>query len=555
MPRWSRAQLITVGGIVAVAAVFGLVAYHRRWLADDGLIYVRIVDQIRAGNGPVFNVGERVEGNTSALWPWLLAGIGTITRLDSALLALVVGWLSAVGALVVAMAACARWQRARGSTAALVPLGAIIPLGAYAFWDYATSGLESPLSLLWIAIAWWLLVAMRDTPRRRTEIVAAVVFGLGPLVRPDLGVVTLVFIAAAYLLRRPARRDALVLFAAAFALPVLYEVFRAGYYGLLVPNPALAKSATHSNWARGWDYLFDFIRMYRIWRIAPLFIALLVLYRRHLHGRDRILLLAPVVSSAVLTFYITRVGGDFMHGRMLLPACFLVLAPGMLVPLRRYTAIAAALLALWAVTTVHRVVDGKSHTRIGDERLGYQWFTQAKHPTTPQQFVRRAYDPERRAKALREGLIMSEGGNLTPKSPAYPNALFLAGRLGTGGMAAPLSSHVIDTLGLVHPLGSHITITEPNERPGHQKPLPEAWIAAQFVDPAVADAGVWNTDPADVRAARHAFTCGELAELYAAVREPLTVGRFWDNLVGAVRRTRLIIPASPRDAERALCHP
>jgi arabinofuranosyltransferase len=38
-------------------------AYHH--MNDDGFINLRVVSQIKAGNGPVFNAGERVEAATA----------------------------------------------------------------------------------------------------------------------------------------------------------------------------------------------------------------------------------------------------------------------------------------------------------------------------------------------------------------------------------------------------------------------------------------------------------------------------------------------------------
>jgi arabinofuranosyltransferase len=58
---------------------------------------------------------------------------------------------------------------------------------------------------------------------------------------------------------------------------------------------------------------------------------------------------------------------------------------------------------------------------------------------------------------------------------------------------------------------------------------------------------------ADVAAARRALGCGAIAELRASVREPLTLRRFWDNLVGSVARTRLVIPGDPHAAEARFC--
>ena len=59
-------------GVVAVAALFGWGACERRWIADDGLIVLRTVRNLLAGNGPVFNMGERVEANTSTIWTYLI---------------------------------------------------------------------------------------------------------------------------------------------------------------------------------------------------------------------------------------------------------------------------------------------------------------------------------------------------------------------------------------------------------------------------------------------------------------------------------------------------
>ena len=79
-----------------------------------------------------------------------------------------------------------------------------------------------------------------------------------------------------------------------------------------------------------------------------------------------------------------------------------------------------------------------------------------------------------------------------------------------------------------------------------------AWVHADFADPAIAEAP-WST-PAEIAAARHVLTCGDVADLLASVREPISVSRFWDNLTGAWRRTRLEIPADPIEAERVFCH-
>ena len=58
--------------------LFAIMIWQRRWTSDDGFINFRVVCNILAGHGPVFNVGERVEAFTSPLWIALLAGLAAL---------------------------------------------------------------------------------------------------------------------------------------------------------------------------------------------------------------------------------------------------------------------------------------------------------------------------------------------------------------------------------------------------------------------------------------------------------------------------------------------
>src|SRR2546423_5674851 len=56
-------------GLRALPVAFLVVlGWTHRWVEEDAFINFRIVDQIRAGHGPVFNIGQRVEVATSPLW-------------------------------------------------------------------------------------------------------------------------------------------------------------------------------------------------------------------------------------------------------------------------------------------------------------------------------------------------------------------------------------------------------------------------------------------------------------------------------------------------------
>lgn len=148
--------------------------------------------------------------------------------------------------------------------------------------------------------------------------VIALLVSLGPLVRPDFLVFSVVFGAVLVALqpdrRRRRRLDTVGLL---LVVPVAFEVFRMAYYVSLVPNPALAKEAASSRWGQGWWYLADLFGPYWLWLpLVLLGVALAVTVVRARRGatppavrRDQLLVLgAPVLGGALSALYVVRVG-------------------------------------------------------------------------------------------------------------------------------------------------------------------------------------------------------------------------------------------------------
>ncbi len=535
-----------------------LVAYagfRRRWMSDDAYIYVRTVRQVLAGNGPVFNAGERVESSTGTLWQWLLVGTGGAGA-DPASAAVFGGLLLTVAGFALAGIGALRTYGGR----AAVPLGSLVLLGLPPVWDFATSGLETGLVTCWIAGAWLALTA------RPSSLATSALIGLGPLVRPDLGLVTVVFLGAQWLLVRPSWRGALAGAGAAGALPAAYEVFRAGYYGHLVPLPAVTKEASRSLWGRGLGYLGDFAHPYLLW-VPVLIVLVLIVVAPFLpeavavpgprgSGAARLVpALAPVVAGVLCWVYVVKVGGDFMHGRMLLPGLLLMLLPVFVVPATRAGTLAAVGVGLWAVVCAGwlRIPYGAEigPAGIADERGVYVRHNADPHPVrhtfagAPHhlEYVRRV------AAARRSGapvlLSGKEGRAAADPDSAGPTASYVV--LGLNGAVVPLDGAALDPIGLAYPLAAHSERVG-SGRVGHDKRLPAAWL--------VADRGVGAPDWVDrdeVEAARRALRCGGLAELDGAVRGRLTVGRFLRNVAGAWDRTAFRFPNDPVRAERELC--
>ena len=146
-PRARSAQYFVLAVPLVIAAVMG---WRDRWITDDGFIYLRVIRQVTAGNGPVFNTGERVEAFTSPLWVGLVALADVVAPIRSGV---------ARGRTRYRLARCSasapRW-RARGCSVRVdAPQAFLLPFGALAFvvlfpvWVFETSGLETGMTFVW----------------------------------------------------------------------------------------------------------------------------------------------------------------------------------------------------------------------------------------------------------------------------------------------------------------------------------------------------------------------------------------------------------------------
>ena len=63
---------------ISLIAIYFLLFFKTAWVCDDAYINFRSIDQLYAGNGPVWNPHERVQVYTSPLWYWLHASVAWI---------------------------------------------------------------------------------------------------------------------------------------------------------------------------------------------------------------------------------------------------------------------------------------------------------------------------------------------------------------------------------------------------------------------------------------------------------------------------------------------
>ncbi|MEV0462329.1 flagellar motor control protein ZomB [Nocardia tengchongensis] len=611
--RLSRATFI--GGIALTATLFAAGAWQRRWIADDGLIVLRTVRNLLAGNGPVFNVDERVEANTSTAWTYIVYFFSWLTEIRLEYVVLGIALTLSVLAIVIAMLGTARLWGGTGS-ALLLPAGVLVYIALPPARDYATSGLESCLVIFWLAVLWWGMVRWSQAERVRPAGFLALVFfaGLAPLIRPEMTLVGALALLMLFCAPTPATRlrawqfRALIV-AVAGLLPIAYQIWRMGYYGLPYPNTAVAKDAGGAKWNQGLTYLWDLVGPYWLWLpLLILLVAGVVLARQrrselsggsHSHsnasetrkpgwrGRidsfsHRLRTPAAVValmlgSGFVLTVYEIRVGGDFMHGRMLLPQVFCLILPVAVLPVRLPHKLAAgaagtrrmelasvvvlaafAGVAGWAVfaadTTAITTGTKIRANGIVDERIYYVLNTGHDHPIRAEDYL-----DYPRIRAMVRDISNSPDGALLLSSPSFTNwylvpapvpegngehvVFFL--NLGMTSMNVPLDVRVIDQMGLAYPLASH-TDRLTDGRIGHDKNLYSDWVV---VDTGMVDKHPWMPSFLDEKwttQAKTALSCPETEAMLASVRGPLTFDRWRHNVMQSLDFAKYRIDRVPK---------
>ncbi len=593
--RAAESRNARVAALLVPVLLFAYFAVKRRWMDDDGFINLRVVQNVLAGRGPVYNIDERVEVGTSPLWIAAMALFGAL-RLRLEYVAVWLGIASAVGGLALAMKASLDIDRVERPTPArvlTVPVGALTLAVLPPCWEYASSGLETGLMFLWLGGSFALLVAaVESRASTRRIVLTAVVIGLGPLVRPEGALYSAAMLVPLALRQRTRpgsgqqwRRGRQLAFiaglaAAALALPLAYQIFRMGYYGALAPNTSIAKESTLAYWKQGYCYAQNFFGRYRLgW---PLLLAggfLVARVRTVLAARQRalaaVLLLLPL-AAAIHGLYIVRVGGDYMHARMFLPVVFAALLPVMTARValdRSREAMSLGVLGLalvpwWIMCGVKLRVPRENQCGIGDEHGWYLREAKNAHPIAIEDYEKHDFgkighdllqtiDNRCPDHARCRQLFFGERdhGNLFPwraQMPVAPDldarvqAVVEATAIGIVGYQLPWQVHVVDQLGLADPVAARVRLKE-RARPGHEKDLYNAWVVALFGAPT-------NDEDVAVKAARRALSCGALRDLVKATRGPLTAAGFWSNVRNAATFQALRIPPDPFDAEGELCH-
>jgi arabinofuranosyltransferase len=231
--RLHRLVLLCAAGAVLIQLVYGL--RYRFGPIDDAYIHLRVAQNLVRGDGPVFNVGDRVEVTSSPLWT-LLLGAGLRAGLSSHAVIL----LGALGSAALAGAAAAWLGAEVAGTPGVVASLLLATLPGFAAWT--GSGMETPLAVAAVASA---TASMLATTSVIGVVRTALLSSLLCYLRPELMACapSLIGLAVLSLPRRDLPR-ALIAGAAAWIAPLaVLFLSRHWYFGEWLPNTYYAKVA------------------------------------------------------------------------------------------------------------------------------------------------------------------------------------------------------------------------------------------------------------------------------------------------------------------------
>jgi hypothetical protein len=223
--RSSAGQLISLLGIALIVRLAWLL--FTNFTYEDAFITFRFAERLAAGQGFVYNLGERIYGTTTPLLTLLLAGWLTIDPHAVVLGARIIGLASGLAAIVLAWAALGRLG--------ITDARRFIPIALLAcsdkLWVRDTSGMETSLVICLMMFAWYAAI-------RGWRVRSGLLAGLLLWTRIDLIVWVIALIIAGWVVeRRPPIR--LTIVTALTYAPWL--IFAALYFGDPLPYTITAK--------------------------------------------------------------------------------------------------------------------------------------------------------------------------------------------------------------------------------------------------------------------------------------------------------------------------
>lgn len=298
-------KVLVLGSIYALTAVM-----TGAGIVDDAYVFLRYARNIWTGAGPVFNVGQRVEGYTSPLWLSVLTILRPVP-LAPELLAVAASAVAGFALVLLVVF----WRRSTDHDSQL--LGGVFLASNPAFVYWAWSGMDTAIFALLVALT--MVVFERDLRCKRLPIRTGVALSFATLAR--LEALWLIPVIAAVVTGNRRNIKSLAGVVGGVAVPLLATIgphflWRHMYYDAWLPNTFYAKLGIPQSALITHGVIY-------LWRSAPLTIPLLLLGAlalrgaRQQPGQHTVIFVGSAVWWLV---YVTLAGGDhFPLYRFMIP--------------------------------------------------------------------------------------------------------------------------------------------------------------------------------------------------------------------------------------------
>jgi arabinofuranosyltransferase len=446
----------------------------KSWIGEDAFITARVIDNFINGYGLRWNVDERVEVFTHPLWMMLQIPFYYITN-EFFYTNIAISLICTIAAIIVC-------SKLINTSKTCLGLFLIVPLICTRAWsDYATSGLENPLTYLLIAFFCYTLWG-----KNRTEALPwfslTLITALALLNRLDLALIFVPIMLFLFICHFKQKKLAHII---AGSLPLVsWEAFSFIYYGFMFPNTKYAKlDAGHSTADlidQGLTYFLNFAATDSAGALVICLSCTLLIFSKHPRKIEMAMLLCGV---GFYITYILIIGGGYMSGRFFTAPIFTCLIILNLIiagiDIKRIIIIPAVFTICFACSTAyifskHNVFtddNDSSHfidptTQIHDER-GWSW--QTNHLISAQ-WLGRGKDYTQHRFSIK-GTKLKNRASPCELPPCHAVEYYA---MGMAGYTAGPAVTIIDLFALTDPLLSRIKQENPVFAPGHyfrQPPL------------------------------------------------------------------------------------
>lgn len=419
------------------------------WLGDDAYITFRTIDNFVNGYGLRWNISERVQSYTHPLWLFLLASIYFFTR-EIFFTSLIFSIVISIIAVVILV-----WKFSPSWENKIIVLLALI--FSKAFIDYSTSGLENPLTNLFLVL--YAIFYFKDGINKLNVFFLSLLFAL--IITNRMDCILLVLPSFVYYFFKNKSYKYYPFLILGFLPFILWELFSLWYYGFPFPNTAYAKLNHGISQS---EILIEGLKYFKVSFLLDPITLSIILFSVILVFVKRTKILIPLCLGIILYLcYVIWIGGDFMAGRFFTASFLVSLVVITTIPnVKRAEYI--TLLFIVISTGVLSLNNNLSKTHLDsnqesivDERLLYYKFSNLL--------------------AAIQGKEMPSHNWVVQGKLAKENHLKLVDLYSTGffGFYAGIDCHIIDKLGLCDPLLSKLTCEMPWRIGHYRRKIPDGY--------------------------------------------------------------------------------